>query len=396
MLLAETGDLAFSVAGWTMVVIFFVATVYWLFEMLVVGRSRRGLIEHEPGDVEDRVLTVGAESVVQATVNALPDTLAAIRVVCEEEIDITGASVHQVPADFSCDATRKGRAVEWARRHVPCQGSYTLYLDEDTLLPEFHGLPDADIVQLSEQPIRSDSWLAYFAEIFRMGFQIEQATFPNFRYPLYAWGGGFAVRKTVEDEVTWDVHSVTEDTNFIWRAFENADYDLAYLRTRAMNQAPPSIREMISQRRRWISGAARDAHLLPRRYHLLSLLRNAAWGLVCLSPFLALPLVTPVENVLLPEIYGSVVVFQLIGLFAWGFLGYWYYGERISVLIGLFLTLPVVALIHSVGALWALLRPVQDFRVTTKVPPKEVADETIEEVDIDEPETEGATPVRTE
>jgi hypothetical protein len=129
MPLPETGDLAFSIAAWTMVVIFFIATLFWLFEMLVVGRSRRGVIEHEPSDVEARVLTVGAESVVQATVNALPDNLAAIRVVCEKEIDITEASVHQVPEDFSCDATRKGRAVEWARRQLPCEGSYVLFLD---------------------------------------------------------------------------------------------------------------------------------------------------------------------------------------------------------------------------------------------------------------------------
>ena len=293
-------DLLFSIAGWTILVIFFIATAFWLIEMLVVGRKRRGPIEHPPEAVEVRILTVDAEAVVQATVDSLPDAMGTVRVVAERNIDIQGATVHPVPAEFACKATRKGRAVEWARRHVPCNGEYVLYLDEDTLLGEFHGLPDADIIQLSEEPIRSHSWLTYLAEMFRMGFQIEQATFPNFRYPLYAWGGGFAVRKSVEDDVTWDVNSVTEDTNFIWRAFEDPTRDLAFLRVRARNQAPPTVREMIHQRRRWISGAARDSHLLPRRYRLLSLLRNAAWGLVLLSPLLLIPVLTPISMVLFP------------------------------------------------------------------------------------------------
>lgn len=375
-----SGDLVFSVVAWTILLIFFIATAFWLVEMLLVGRARRGPLVHEPADVEVRVLTVGAESVVQTTVDALPDELATVRVVAERDIEIHGATVHTVPAEFSCSATRKGRAVEWARRNIPCHGEYVLYLDEDTILEEFHGLPDTDIVQLSEQPIRSRSWLTYLAEIFRMGFQIEQATFPKFRYPLYAWGGGLAIRKSVEDEVTWDVNSVTEDTNLIWRAFEDPSRDLAFLRVRARNQAPPTIREMIHQRRRWISGAAKDSHLLPLRYRLLSLLRNAAWGLVFVSPVLILPVITPISMVLFPEPYRLLILFQLVGLFGWGLLGYWYYGERLRVLVFLFVLLPIVAIIHAAGAFWAVLSPTDDFRVTEKVSPTEIDAEVAEDI----------------
>jgi hypothetical protein len=385
---APSIDLVFSLSAWTIVTIFFIATLYWLVEMLIVGRSRRGPIDHGLASIEVRVMTIDAQSVVQATVDSLPDELRSIRVIAERDIDVDSASVHTVPQEFSCEASRKGRAVEWARQHVDCHGKYVLYLDEDTLLRDFTGLPDADIVQLSEQPIRSDSWLTYFAEIFRIGFQMEQGTFPNFRYPLYAWGGGIAIRKSVEDEVTWNVNSVTEDTNFIWRAFADPDRDLAYLRTRAMNQAPPTVRELIHQRRRWISGAARDSHLLPVRYQLLSLLRNAAWGLVFLSPLLALPLITPLSIVILPDVYRYVILFQLTGLFGWAFLGYWYYGERLAVLVGLFATVPIIAILHSAGAFWVLLRPTSDFRVTKKVAPATVEDETIDEVGIEAEEYE--------
>jgi len=376
-------DWTFTVAAWTVLVIFFLTTVYWLGEMVLVGRARPAPIEHGLESIEVRVLTVDAETVVQATVDQLPDGLAAVRVIAERDIRIQGAPVHTVPAEFSCAATRKGRAVEWARRSVPCDAEYILYLDEDTLLSDFQGLPDADIVQLSEQPIRSKSWLTYLAEIFRIGFQLEQATFPSFRYPLYAWGGGFAVRKSVEDEITWDVNSLTEDTNFIWRAFADPSRDLAFLRVRAMNQAPPSVREMIHQRRRWISGAAKDAYLLPRRYRVLSLVRNAAWGLVFLSPGLVLPLISPISIVLFPALYRLLILFQLAGLFGWAVLGYLYYGERIRVLVLLLLTVPLTAILHAAGAFWALLSPTDDFRVTRKVPPAKVEDTKLDELSID-------------
>jgi hypothetical protein len=205
----------FTLFAWTVLTIFFISTVFWLVEILIVGRARRGPIEHDPSDVEVRVMTVHAERVVQATVDQLPMELDTVRVIAERPITIDGAEVCVVPSEFECEATRKGRALEWARRELDCSASYVLYLDEDTLLREFPGLPDADIVQLSEQPVRSDSWLTYLAEIFRMGFQLEQAVFPKFRYPLYAWGGGIAIRKELEDQITWDVKTVTEDTNFV-------------------------------------------------------------------------------------------------------------------------------------------------------------------------------------
>ncbi|MFC7325419.1 glycosyltransferase [Halorubrum rutilum] len=384
----QLANLLFTLFAWTVLTIFFVATVFWLIEIVIIGRARRGAIEHEPAEVEVRVMTVAAERVVQATVDQLPTELDTIRVIAERPITIDGAEVCVVPSEFECEATRKGRALEWARRELNCNASYILYLDEDTLLREFHGLPDADIVQLSEQPIRSDSWLTYFAEIFRMGFQLEQAVFPKFRYPLYAWGGGIAVRKELEDQITWDVNTVTEDTNFVWRAFQAGECAFQFLNIRAMNQAPPSVREMIYQRRRWISGAARDSHLLPRRYQLLSLMRNAAWGLVFVSPLLALPLVTPVTVVLFPVVYGYGILFQLVGLFGWAVLGYWYYGERPLVLAALLVTIPLVAIIHAAGAFWAIFQPTTEFRVTQKVPPAEVEDSRAAEIAVTEKHTD--------
>lgn len=376
-------DIGYSVVAWTILLIFVVATAYWLGEVLILGRDRRQQPAYDLSEVQVRILTIDAQEVVQATVNSIPDDVADVHVIAEREIDIDGADVQVVPEEFSCAARRKARAVEWARRNVGCETEFVLYLDEDTLVPELQPFPDADVVQLQERPIRSGSWLTYFAEMFRMGFQIEQWTFPRLRYPLYAWGGGFAVRKSLEDEITWDVPTVTEDTNFIWRAFEDPDREMAVLPVKLANQAPPTVMEMIHQRRRWISGAALDSGLLPLHYRLLSLLRNAAWGLVFVSPVLLLPLVTPVSVVLAPEMYRLGILFQVVGLFSWGFIGYWYYAEQPWVLLGLFATLPLVAVLHAAGAFWAMFSPATTFRVTEKVPPADVPEEALEEASVE-------------
>jgi hypothetical protein len=117
-------------------------------------------------------------------------------------------------------------------------------------------------------------------------------------------------------------------------------------------------------------------------------MRNAAWGLVFVSPLLALPLVTPVSVVLFPVVYGYGILFQLVGLFGWAILGYWYYGERPSVLVALLVTIPLVAIIHAAGAFWAIFQPTTEFRVTQKVPPAEVEDSRTAEITVTEEHTD--------
>lgn len=166
-------------------------TAFWLAAVLYLGRQfEPGTNRYGPDDIQVRILTIDEEQVVQATVDSLPDGLTDRHVVAETAIDIDGATVHVVPEDFGCDAVRKGRAIEWARRHVTCDKEYVLYLDEDSLVSSSDGLPDADIVQIQERPRRTGSFFTYLAEIYRVGVQLEQRAFSRFSVPLFAWGGG--------------------------------------------------------------------------------------------------------------------------------------------------------------------------------------------------------------
>nr|WP_235271549.1 glycosyltransferase family 2 protein [Halorubrum saccharovorum] len=295
-----TNDPALTVvvaALWIALVLYGFSAVWWLFESVVLARGGRvdpEDVEWGYDDVQVRILTIDSQAVVQATVDSVPDGLEDVRVIAEAPMEIDGASVHVVPESFECDATNKGRAVEWARRNVPCHREYVLYLDEDTIMAGFEGLPDADMVQFTEKPLYTGSRIAYLSEVFRVGYQYEQFAFHRLRYPLYAWGGGVAIRHSLEDEITWDTATITEDTNFIWRAADQAGVSFAVLDVRFRNQAPPSLRAMAKQRRRWISGTRADGHLLPLAYRPMYYTRIVAWAFSPLVPLLA------VASLLLP------------------------------------------------------------------------------------------------
>ncbi|WP_277543836.1 hypothetical protein [Haloarcula laminariae] len=173
------GVLLLGVAGLYVTSIF-----HWLYEVIQGWRSAPDPVTYGPEAVQVRILTIDAEGTVQNTVNELPDTLTDRHVIAETPIEIDGATVHVVPDDFECMAMDKGRALEWARRTLPCEKEYVLFLDEDTLVPEFPGLPDADIIQFREYPMKTDSWWTFWAEIMRMGWQLEQMGFKRHDIPM--------------------------------------------------------------------------------------------------------------------------------------------------------------------------------------------------------------------
>jgi len=177
----------FGVALWAVTLLFGATALIWMVITYVVGAGYdTPANEYGLDDVQVRLMTVDAAAVVQETVDSLPDGLDDVHVIAESPIDVAGASVHVVPDEFDCRAVRKGRAQEWARRTLDCQKEFVLYLDEDSIVESFDGLPDADIVQLREKPRRTGSKLSFLADIYRMGVQIEQRAFARLSIPLFA------------------------------------------------------------------------------------------------------------------------------------------------------------------------------------------------------------------
>ncbi len=319
-------------------------------------------------DIQVRILTVDAESVVQATVDPLPAELDDVHVVAEEAIDVDGATVHVVPAEFECAAIRKGRAIEWVRQTLGTDREFVLYLDEDSHVESFEGLPDADVVQLRERPRRTGSVLSYLADIYRMGVQVEQRAFARLSVPLFAWGGGIAVRSAVEDAVTWDRETITEDTAFVWAAAQQVDgFSFELATTTCANEAPPSLSEITQQRRRWAAGNVRAASELPLGYQLLTRVRNYAWALSPVVTVVVVPLAILGIGIAATGLYALLsMALGLLTVF-WYLRGVLYYGGSKLAWAAAVPLAPLVTVVHSMGTVAGIIDPPEEFRVTEKV-----------------------------
>ncbi|MEF8886280.1 MAG: glycosyltransferase family 2 protein [Haloarculaceae archaeon] len=361
----------FALTLWGTTLLFTGTALLWVVLAYVVGAG------YEPPDpvyggeeVQVRILTVDAAEVVQATVDSLPAELEDVHVIAETDIDVRGAAVHVVPDGFDCEAVRKGRAIEWARRTLGCDREYVLYLDEDSHVESFDGLPDADIVQLREKPRQTGSVLSYLADVYRMGVQVEQRAFARLSVPLFAWGGGIAVRTSVEDEVTWDRETIVEDTAFVWAAAQQLDASFELATATCRNEAPPSLGEILQQRRRWAAGNLRAATELPAGYQLLTRVRNYAWAL---SPIVAL-VVVPLSLFGVGATGGGAFAALSLGLGLltafWYLRGVYYYGtDKLGWALAVPLA-PVVTVVHSMGTVAGVLDPPERFRVTEKAGPE--------------------------
>ena len=358
----------FGIALWGVTLLFGATALVWIVLTTVVGAGYESPPnEYDLDEMQVRIMTVDAADVVQETVDSLPDGLDDVHVIAESPIDVTGATVHVVPEEFTCRAVRKGRAQEWARQALECRREFVLYLDEDSVVESLDGLPDADIVQLRERPRRTGSNLSYLTDIYRMGVQFEQRAFARLSIPLFAWGGGIAVRTEVEERTTWDRETLVEDTAFVWAAFQEFDVRFALSDAVCRNEAPPSLYEILQQRRRWAAGNVQASTMLPFRYELLTRVRNYAWAL---SPIVTL-IAVPLSLLSVTIVYGGWFFVASMGLalctLGWFLLGVVYYGDdhrRWALALPL---APLITVVHSMGTVAGILSPPETFRVTTKV-----------------------------
>ena len=123
----------FGFTLWSVTLLFGATALIWFVLTTVVGAGYEAPPnEYGLSEMQVRIMTVDAAEVVQETVDSLPEGLDDVHVIAESDIDVTGATVHVVPEEFTCRAVRKGRAQEWARQALTCQKEFVLYLDDES------------------------------------------------------------------------------------------------------------------------------------------------------------------------------------------------------------------------------------------------------------------------
>lgn len=348
-----------AISFWFITSIFIIGGIMWSF-FFILGRFYDEPVRvWEKDDIQVRIITIGTnKQVIQRTVDSANQYFDDIHVISENQVDIHGAIVHVVPDGFESDAIRKGRANDWAINNIDNDKEYNLYLDEDTIVTGFDGIPDFDIVQFMELPQFNGSYLTYLTEVTRVGYQREIMLFPYTKYPFYLWGGAFAVKTDIERKVGWERRSITEDTAFLWEAINN-EASFGITKQWYKNQSPPSINGLISQRRRWVAGSIRALQYLDIKWKLIVSIRSIMWVFSMFTVYVILAGFT-IEF----ELWLIVVLF--LPLAAWSILGSKQYDRRIINIFAMIALFPVIHSINALGVFYGVFFPPGDFEVTEK------------------------------
>lgn len=304
-----------------------------------------------------RVLTVGNyENIIQKTVNSLSDTNAEIQVISENMIDIENADVYVVPKNYESDAQHKGRALEWARENLN-KRDYILFLDEDSNLKTRENIPQGDMVQLRQIPQYSGSLLCWYAEAQRMGVAKEIYSFDPDN-PDYIWGGGLLIKSKIEDEITWNRKSITEDGDFIRKALDNGYKYHITKKPQIENKSPSSFKSILEQRRRWNSKKIPVANKIKS---ILKLDTSYVWSINSLFPVFILLFI------LMQNIYSIILLIPLFMINSiWIYFGLKYMRANIIHYIIAIMLTPIVSFYNGAGNLYAIFNPAIDFKQTSK------------------------------
>ena len=323
-----------------------VVTIWWYIGLLLYLLHKENLITTTNFGV--KILTLGKdEKVLRRTVWCCQEKEPLI--ITRSHVSLPNSKV--MPADFESKAKFKGQQLEWARKEYPYD--YTLYLDEDSMCL-FDKIPEGDIVQFREIPV-SNNLLINIIEAHRIGFQIEQVLFEK-TGPLYLWGGGFAVKRWLEDKVTWDRESITEDTGFVFSIRE--PYVFEYSKKPIYDQAPLKIRDLLRQRHRWASGTLQDVKYLKNPWRKAFIyFRTINWGLWIVYATL-IPIVYALNPWLIVPFLVQTAIWSGVGAKLMKF-NWW--RSILTVLLA-----PLASYIHSFGALMAVFHPQKRFITTPK------------------------------
>ena len=349
------GLFAFPISNPELIFTFLLTPWALVFSCWIVAIIYRGIMWKPPveftDDYEIRIITVGKNvGALKATVAACPKPP---MIVSRRETGIPGTVV--VPDDTGLNAKYKGEAQEWARRTYPRVSGFTLYIDEDTILPKGFRMPaDGDIVQLEECP-QSTNWLIEAVEAHRSGFAVEMALFEHTKFPAYMWGGAVAIGTELENDTTWNRPTICEDSAFAYAIRQPFKY--RYSGIQAKNQAPSTLFDLFKQRRRWTSGTVGDIGLCPSwTMRGVLLVRAYAW---------AFTIPIAVAGLIMHDLHW-VFWLPLFMSMLLSFVGSWITGRSVPDTILNVLLGPIASCINSVGTIWAFFHPVMTFDVTPK------------------------------
>ncbi|KAI8620658.1 glycosyl transferase family group 2-domain-containing protein [Chytriomyces sp. MP71] len=203
-----------------------------------------------------------------------------VHVLTDEPYFFEGINCYTCPRAFTTGNSKyKARALEWYRQTMRfTEHDWILHLDEESVIDDESVKRILEFIWyekdyhfgqgviLYNQYRYWTNWVYTVADAIRVGDDLArfhlQYTF--FHRPIFGAHGSFLLTNgLVENAVTWDLGSLTEDYQFAMKAWDRG-FRCGKVCALVREQSPMDIMGFMKQRRRWFVGIRRLPNFLPK------------------------------------------------------------------------------------------------------------------------------------
>lgn len=257
-----------------------------------------------------------------------------VHVLTDEPYFFENINCYTCPKSFTTAGSKyKARALEWYRQTMRyTEHDWVLHLDEESVIDdesvkrvlEFiwyeHDYHWGQGVILYNQYNYWKNWIFTVADAIRVGDDLArfQLQYSYFHRPVFGAHGSFLLSNgAVENDVTWDLGSLTEDYEFAMHAW-SLGYKCGKVPGLIREQSPMDLIGFLKQRRRWYVGIVRLPHFLPKIWSFFWTVGSLAlYGTILSVPLgIIMPLPTPRWFGLIKDFsFVNFVYLYLLGIF---------------------------------------------------------------------------------
>jgi hypothetical protein len=203
-----------------------------------------------------------------------------VHVLTDEPYFFENINCYTCPKSFhSGRAKYKARALEWYRQTMRfTEHDWILHLDEESVIDDASVKACLEFIWyetdchwgqgiiLYNQYRYWTNWFFTVADALRVGDDLSRFAmqYSYFRRPIFGAHGSFLLTNgLVENAVTWNLGSLTEDYQFAVHAW-NKGFKCGKVPGIIREQSPQTILDFMKQRRRWYVGISRLPSVLPK------------------------------------------------------------------------------------------------------------------------------------
>ncbi|RKP01185.1 hypothetical protein CXG81DRAFT_5632, partial [Caulochytrium protostelioides] len=203
-----------------------------------------------------------------------------VHVLTDEPYFFENINCYTCPKSFETSCSKyKARALEWYRQTMAfTEHDWVLHLDEESVIDDESVKRCLEFawyekeytwgqgVILYNQYGYWKNWAFTVADAIRVGDDLGrfQLQYSYFHRPIFGAHGSFLFTNgAVENAITWDLGSLTEDYQFAMKAWEYG-FKCSKVPALIREQSPQGFLDFLKQRRRWYVGIKRLPHVLPK------------------------------------------------------------------------------------------------------------------------------------